>query len=397
MNLVKGLAFAAAVVAGAWTGVGCSGSEVASAKETGGNVITGKVENAAGAKVELRDLRGTAFVTVAEATVGPDGTFTLQPESGLPYDYHQLIFNERFPLVVIMDSTMAVHIEAKLPEMGYVTGAKFSEDGPSAHLAMYYEKALPLQDSLRMTINKAKALGDPEGEYARAIGTLQLQANAWCNDFVQMHPTSDAILGVLEHLNATTEAALFEKILLTTESSLGSTAYHNALRSQFEAIKASASPSAGNAGGAPGAGGAVGASGNAAPDIVMRSPSGELLKLSDLRGKVVLIDFWASWCGPCRRENPTVVRAYEKYKAKGFEVFSVSLDSDKARWTNAIAQDGLVWPNHVSDLAGWRNAAAGAYGVTSIPATFLLDRDGKVVGTNLRGPALEARLAELLR
>jgi thiol-disulfide isomerase/thioredoxin len=397
MNLVKGLAFAAAVVAGAWTGVGCSGSEVASAKETGGNVITGKVENAAGAKVELRDLRGTAFVTVAEATVGPDGTFTLQPESGLPYDYHQLIFNERFPLVVIMDSTMAVHIEAKLPEMGYVTGAKFSEDGPSAHLAMYYEKALPLQDSLRMTINKAKALGDPEGEYARAIGTLQLQANAWCNDFVQMHPTSDAILGVLEHLNATTEAALFEKILLTTESSLGSTAYHNALRSQFEAIKASASPSAGNAGGAPGAGGAVGASGNAAPDIVMRSPSGELLKLSDLRGKVVLIDFWASWCGPCRRENPTVVRAYEKYKAKGFEVFSVSLDSDKTRWMNAIAQDGLVWPNHVSDLGGWRNAAAGAYGVTSIPATFLLDRDGKVVGTNLRGPALEARLAELLR
>lgn len=397
MNLVKGLAFAAAVVAGAWTGVGCSGSEVASAKETGGNVITGKVENAAGAKVELRDLRGTAFVTVAEATVGPDGTFTLQPESGLPYDYHQLIFNERFPLVVIMDSTMAVHIEAKLPEMGYVTGAKFSEDGPSAHLAMYYEKALPLQDSLRMTINKAKALGDPEGEYARAIGTLQLQANAWCNDFVQMHPTSDAILGVLEHLNATTEAALFEKILLTTESSLGSTAYHNALRSQFEAINANAVPSAGNAGGAPGAGGAVGASGNAAPDIVMRSPSGELLKLRDLRGKVVLIDFWASWCGPCRRENPTVVRAYEKYKAKGFEVFSVSLDSDKARWTNAIAQDGLVWPNHVSDLAGWRNAAAGAYGVTSIPATFLLDRDGKVVGTNLRGPALEARLAELLR
>jgi peroxiredoxin len=91
------------------------------------------------------------------------------------------------------------------------------------------------------------------------------------------------------------------------------------------------------------------------------------------------------------------VRAYEKYKAKGFEVFSVSLDSDKARWTNAIAQDGLVWPNHVSDLGGWRNAAAGAYGVTSIPATFLLDRDGKVVGTNLRGPALEARLAELLR
>jgi thiol-disulfide isomerase/thioredoxin len=110
----------------------------------------------------------------------------------------------------------------------------------------------------------------------------------------------------------------------------------------------------------------------------------------------VLIDFWASWCGPCRRENPTVVRAYQKYKDKGFEIFSVSLDSDKTRWTQAIAQDGLVWPNHVSDLAGWRNAAAGAYGVSSIPATFLLDRNGNIVGTNLRGPALEARLSELL-
>ncbi|MGA1373969.1 MAG: peroxiredoxin family protein, partial [Flavobacteriales bacterium] len=299
-------------------------------------------------------------------------------------------FDERYPLVVIMDSTMEVHVEAKLPEVGYIVGARFSEDGPSAHLAMYYEKAMPLQDSLRNTIAAAKALGDPEGEYARAIGTMQLQANGWCNDFVQMHPTSDAILGVLEHLNATTEAALFEKILATTESSLGNTAYHIALRSQFEAIRNSANT------GMDAAPKANTGPNSKAPDIVMRSPSGELLKLSDLRGKVVLIDFWASWCGPCRRENPTVVRAYQKYKDKGFEIFSVSLDSDKARWTSAIAQDGLVWPNHVSDLAGWRNAAAGAYGVSSIPATFLLDRNGNIVGTNLRGPALEARLSELL-
>ena len=390
MMKVKGLAVAAVLSAGMWSGTGCTGSEADASSGGTANTISGKIENAAGVKVELRDLRGTSFVTVAETVVGADGTFTLKPTTGLTYDYHQLIFDERYPLVVIMDSTMEVHVEAKLPEVGYIVGARFSEDGPSAHLALYYEKAMPLQDSLRNTIAAAKALGDPEGEYARAIGTLQLQANGWCNDFVQMHPTSDAILGVLEHLNATTEAALFEKILATTESSLGNTAYHIALRSQFEAIRNSANA------GTDAAPKANTGPNSKAPDIVMRSPSGELLKLSDLRGKVVLIDFWASWCGPCRRENPTVVRAYQKYKDKGFEIFSVSLDSDKTRWTQAIAQDGLVWPNHVSDLAGWRNAAAGAYGVTSIPATFLLDRNGNIVGTNLRGPALEARLSELL-
>jgi thiol-disulfide isomerase/thioredoxin len=128
----------------------------------------------------------------------------------------------------------------------------------------------------------------------------------------------------------------------------------------------------------------------------MNGLDGKARKLSDLKGKVVLIDFWASWCGPCRRENPNVVRAYQQYKSKGFEVFSVSLDKAKEPWEKAIEQDGLVWPNHVSDLAGWSNVAAAAYGVTAIPATFLIDQEGKVVATNLRGPALANKLNELL-
>jgi thiol-disulfide isomerase/thioredoxin len=96
-----------------------------------------------------------------------------------------------------------------------------------------------------------------------------------------------------------------------------------------------------------------------------------------LRGKVVLIDFWASWCGPCRRENPAVVAAYNKFKDKGFDIYSVSLDQDKGRWVGAIAQDGLVWKSHVSDLKGWQSAASAIYGVQSIPAQFLLDKEGK--------------------
>jgi peroxiredoxin len=136
--------------------------------------------------------------------------------------------------------------------------------------------------------------------------------------------------------------------------------------------------------------------GKVAPDIVMADSTGAVRKLSELRGKVVLVDFWASWCRPCRAENPNVVRAYAQYHAKGFEVFSVSLDNNADRWKQAIAQDNLTWPHHVSDLLGWQNAAAKLYGVNSIPFTLLIDREGRIVASNLRGPALEAKLRELL-
>ena len=141
--------------------------------------------------------------------------------------------------------------------------------------------------------------------------------------------------------------------------------------------------------------------GDKAPDIAMRDPEGNIRKLSDLKGQVVLIDFWASWCRPCRMENPNVVRTYNEFKdaafknGDGFTVFSVSLDQNKAAWLNGIKKDNLVWENHVSDLQGWRNAAAGLYGVNSIPATYLIDGDGVVIKRNLRGQALKNTLTKL--
>ena len=146
--------------------------------------------------------------------------------------------------------------------------------------------------------------------------------------------------------------------------------------------------------------------GQPAPDITLPSPNGKEYSLSDLKGNIVLLDFWASWCGPCRRENPNVVRVYDQYKSQGFTVFSVSLDgidsrtrsrfgdeqaasqyldNQKQRWVEAIKQDNLKWEYHVSDLQKWESAPAAQYGVRSIPRTFLIDRDGKIAAVNLRG------------
>jgi peroxiredoxin len=134
-----------------------------------------------------------------------------------------------------------------------------------------------------------------------------------------------------------------------------------------------------------------------APEISLNNPDGKEIKLSSLRGQYVLIDFWASWCAPCRKELPNVVKLYNQYKSKGFTVYSVSLDKDISAWKKAIQDDNLSWSNHVSDLLGWESELPTLYGFQGIPHTVLIDKEGKIIESGLRGESLEQKLKELFK
>ena len=253
-------------------------------------------------------------------------------------------------------------------------------------------------DSLGAQFQSLKGRGnDPEAEtwIQTQYGKLMEEQKTYITDFIQKHSTEPASLLALSNqlgqqpvLNPRTDFDLFEKVDVQLFKRYPKSAlvlnlhkYVAAMRPQIQTANSQAK---------------LTGKGAIAPEISLPDPDGKTQSLSSLRGKIVLVDFWAGWCAPCRRENPNLVKAYNKYHSKGFEIFQISLDKTKPEWVAAIKQDGLNWI-HVSDLKYWGSPVARQYGIESIPANYLLDKDGKIIGSNLRGADLEAELDKLFR
>lgn len=378
------------------------------------NAISGVFsgENGLGVDMDLRQWvpgkngQGGKFESIGSATSDMQGHFQLIPNRALVMDYYQLMIKGMTPMVVIMDSTMHVHIEAEIPDGGFIGEATISGSKAAAEVHEYYVKAIPLQSTLSKLRATMQRTQDKEKmlELSDQAAKKKIEADSWAMQFIKDHPGSPALLGPLEHLEPRTNADLFAEVLEATEEKLRDGTIHKALAAATKDAQSTRNSARervvkkGNGANPPRpAKNSRYGVGDEAPDIAMADPDGNIRRLSDLRGKVVLVDFWASWCGPCRRENPNVVRAYQEFNAEGFEIFSVSLDQNADRWKAAIAMDGLNWPNHVCDLKGWQNEAARAYGVSSIPHALLVDQNGTIAATHLRGRALAAKLNELLR
>ncbi|RZL08593.1 MAG: AhpC/TSA family protein [Hymenobacter sp.] len=350
-----------------------------------GYEITGQLRNLpAGTTLHLSELTSSQFVERGTAKTDAQGKFTFKGTLPVTAAVYQLKIDEPNQVLLVLDNKTRLTLsgDAKSLASSYlVKGSKDSEviqqltrtmnasRGQMERLGQRYNAAgsAGQKDSLAIIEQKYNVLQRATAGRAKAV--IRRNAGSVAAGFA-----------TLSFVNPDEDFAFADSIAGIQRKTQPSSPFTQALTERLEPLRATAI-------------------GTAAPDINLATPDGKTLSLKSVRGKYVLVDFWASWCGPCRQENPNVVKAYNQYKdkGKGFTVFSVSLDDDKDRWMKAIAADGLVWPNHVSDLKKWNNAAAAAYGVQSIPASFLLDPNGKIIGKNLRGPALDAKLAEVLK
>lgn len=348
--------------------------------------------------IMLRSFKNGALTQVAQCKSGVDGTFTISPETALAQGYHQLIIDKRWPIVLITDSSEAPIVSGTVPDnKGYIVNSTITGSDASELLAKYYSQLMPKQDSLLLVQNSMRSLQNEDKIAAtKMVNKFISELDNLSLEFIKSNSESPATLAALENLAPEKYAVAYKSVLKSLSKTFGDSQYYAMLKKKYDAsiskrkIPNQPPPKKKSSGK-----NSMYSAGDEAPDIVMNNTEGETIKLSDLRGKVVLLDFWASWCGPCRRENPNVVRVYEKYNAQGFEVFSVSLDSNKDKWVKAIKKDGLLWPHHVCDLQGWRNEASRAYGISSIPHAILIGRDGVIIRTHLRGAALETELEKL--
>jgi peroxiredoxin len=342
-----------------------------------GFTIKGKISNTTEKTIIVNELTPKGLILLDSSTISKDGTFEL---NGKVSEKTFAIIN--FPkgaVLLVLDSTtnMALSIDAKTPDQ---FGVKGSEDTEQLRKLLevnnMYMQALRGLESKYAQYNATVPSIAVQNQIRKEYDSLMLARATDIQQFIFKGTPSITAYFATNFLTAEADFPFFDKVDKLFYSQFSNSKYAREHHQRVETLRRTAI-------------------GETAPDIILSDPYGKTIALSSLRGKYTLIDFWASWCKPCRMENPNVVRMYTKFKSKGFEVFSVSLDDNKDSWIKAINDDKLLW-NHVSDLKKWNASVVPLYNIESIPFTILLDKEGKIIAKNLRGEDLEKKLAELM-
>ena len=368
------------------------------AEKFDGYKIDGHIEGMANENVYLEFLSPTAATVIDTASVDENGKFVMKGKV-IEKGFHR-IRNEqsdKFWILLVEDKAFGFKADYTDPKLRDVSITNYPEGEALQKSIDFFmtqqeevqAKAMELQQTTMNPATELNARAAAQEELAGLEVAMSEKFKAKINELKENN--SFSVIYLISALNPQTEGEFLKATISDLETELPNSAYVANLKESIAKMEAQIKQQE-----AAAAKASQVTESKEAQEIVMKNVAGKDMKLSDLKGKIVLVDFWASWCKPCRAENPNVVRMYHQYKNKGFDIFSVSLDKNQAKWEQAIAKDGLVWKNHVSDLKGWQNAAAQAWGVSSIPATYLLDKDGIIIGQNLRGAALEAKLKEVL-
>lgn len=352
--------------------------------------ITGTIQNAANQKMILQEYNqdGAPNITIDTITLGEKGQFNfsfLAHEEGL---YRLAIENELdngFEILILNDAkNIQVNADANNFESYVIKGSKGSEV-----LNQFLKNYRKKEETFHIVSNSLNTLQDMNGD-PNLIAQKQKEQILIINDLNQfvtksiLESTSPVIIRFLlekaKRSMETSQVLAYAKAAAEKTKSELLAKFVTSLTNQIQANATSTPISVGRA----------------APEIAMADPNGKIITLSSLKGKYVLVDFWASWCGPCRAENPNVVSAFEKFKNKKFTVLGVSLDDDKAAWQEAIRADKLNW-QHISDLKKWESTVVNTYQFQGIPFNVLLDTNGMIIAKELRGQALQDTLASILK